>query len=255
MKNFILIIFLGCFTSVSAQVYADFETVFPMEENAIIWGASSNGVANNPSVDDVNSSANVAFYIQQEQWCVYHFCAGENIDLAGGNYKIYMDVYSAIQGRVWLKLESCGGGGDAIEAYAEYTSANKWQTLEFNFTVPENGNRDALVSAFSIYFNHGAVSADTWYWDNVEVGEVSTRIKGNKTNASIIYPNPVADKLNVDLCSSIQSISIYSITGTKLESTNLIGNKLDVTALPKGTYILQIIDMDGETMSQKFVKK
>ena len=201
-----------------------------------------------------NGSANVAFYTQQEQWCVYHFCAGETIDLTGGNYKITMDVYCAIQGRVWLKLESCGGGGDAVETYADYTAANAWQTLTFDFSVPENGSADAVVSAFSIYFNHGAVSADTWYWDNLTVGEVSTGIDESAMSSINIYPNPVEDELCFNAINSIAKISIYSITGSEVLSPTVESNKLDVSSLPKGTYILQITNSQGVVMSKKFVK-
>ena len=40
-------------TGVNAQVYADFENILPIEENSIIWGASANGIATNPLVDEV----------------------------------------------------------------------------------------------------------------------------------------------------------------------------------------------------------
>ncbi len=259
MKKFSFILaFLCVVINVSSQVYADFETITPAAN--IVWGASDYGETANPSQDATNSSANVGYYTQSDQWCVYQFLAGETLNLAGNNYKLYIDIYAPISGRIWLKLEdTLNGSGATIETYGEYTTANAWQTIEFDFSVPENdGDKDAVVDAVDIYFNHGdgVTLGETWYWDNVVVG-VSTDIEsGDAADLSFsIFPNPASDMVTLESGSQIESVAIYSMTGVKVLTKSVLDNKLNISELPQGTYLLEATDIDGKTNCSKLIKK
>lgn len=68
-----------------------------------------------------------------------------------------------------------------------------------------------------------------------------------------LYPNPVENVLNVS-GKEVESISIYNLTGSKV-LTNQLSNNIDVSNLAKGTYIVKVVDQNGETAISKFSKK
>ena len=72
------------------------------------------------------------------------------------------------------------------------------------------------------------------------------------TNKLLLYPNPVVDKLFIKGITSDSKILIYSYLGNLVMSkTSSID--VDVKNLPRGIYIIKIIDTKGETV-RKFIK-
>ncbi|WP_300674276.1 T9SS type A sorting domain-containing protein [Soonwooa sp.] len=71
---------------------------------------------------------------------------------------------------------------------------------------------------------------------------------------SVIYPNPVNDVLNISNADKLQSIEIYNFAGQKImTSKSLTNNQINVSKLPKGSYILKLVK-NGKEESVKFVK-
>lgn len=68
-----------------------------------------------------------------------------------------------------------------------------------------------------------------------------------------IYPNPVVDYLSIISESDILKVNIYDVSGRNMKS-NLNGDKIDVTNLNSGNYIINIETKEGKT-SKKFIKK
>lgn len=75
-----------------------------------------------------------------------------------------------------------------------------------------------------------------------------------KLEKTTIYPNPAKDVLNITNADKVESIEIYNMVGQKLLSEKTIKeNKLDVSKLTNGTYILKLVK-NGKEESIKFVK-
>lgn len=76
-----------------------------------------------------------------------------------------------------------------------------------------------------------------------------------KDKASIqIYPNPATDVLNVTQVSSKATYSITNMVGQKVMSGQISDNKISVSRLSTGAYVISIEDK-GTTSNLKFVKK
>lgn len=76
-----------------------------------------------------------------------------------------------------------------------------------------------------------------------------------KDKAAIqIFPNPVNDILNVSQVSSKAQFSITNMLGQKVMGGEISDNKISVSRLSSGTYIISIEDK-GTTSHLKFVKK
>ncbi|KQT16330.1 hypothetical protein ASG31_12495 [Chryseobacterium sp. Leaf404] len=72
-----------------------------------------------------------------------------------------------------------------------------------------------------------------------------------------VYPNPVTDNLYVKSATEITELNIYNFAGQKLmtQKNSVPTPQLNVTSLPKGVYILQMLDKKGNITSTRFVKQ
>ncbi|MDF2930725.1 MAG: C-terminal target protein [Chryseobacterium sp.] len=68
-----------------------------------------------------------------------------------------------------------------------------------------------------------------------------------------IFPNPTSDILHIKTDSKINVVSVSDITGRKV-NVKLDGDKVDVRALPAGTYLINVETKDGIS-TEKFIKK
>lgn len=71
-----------------------------------------------------------------------------------------------------------------------------------------------------------------------------------------IYPNPVADKLTIKSDGKIESAEIFDLSGKKIASKESLNTdkSLNVSSLPKGTYLLKLT-IDSKIVTKQFVKK
>ncbi|SMC32476.1 T9SS type A sorting domain-containing protein [Moheibacter sediminis] len=72
-------------------------------------------------------------------------------------------------------------------------------------------------------------------------------------NSIKIYPNPAESQLNIESKEIIKSVEIFNLSGQKIGSTKQ--NMVNVSSLPKGTYIIKVSTVNGNVNTQKFIKK
>lgn len=68
-----------------------------------------------------------------------------------------------------------------------------------------------------------------------------------------IFPVPVTDRLYLENIENFKTANVYDISGRFLFNTNLNQDFINTEALPKATYILQVIN-ESKTMTAKFIK-
>jgi hypothetical protein len=69
-----------------------------------------------------------------------------------------------------------------------------------------------------------------------------------------LFPNPVSDILTIDSASNIASIKAINFLGQVVVIQNGVSNKLNVSTLPSGTYVLKIVNENGSVSTKKFIK-
>ncbi len=133
----------------------------------------------------------------------------------------------------------------------------------------------------SLYIKNGAIEQDTWFGgnpnlayicaDSSQLASVSALALQNgnagclvddscvlstqgfaMSSNSVIYPNPVADILNIGSKTPIESIHIYNLLGQVVLSMASV-NSVDVSALEPGTYLVRVYG-DGRDSTSKFIK-
>jgi hypothetical protein len=76
-----------------------------------------------------------------------------------------------------------------------------------------------------------------------------------EANEVVIYPNPVNSILNVQGF-ELAAVKVYSLSGTMMISeTAAYSNRVDVSMLPDGIYIVKMTDVNGRVAVEKFLKK
>ena len=80
-------------------------------------------------------------------------------------------------------------------------------------------------------------------------------VNENSTVDFKIYPNPASEKIFISSEEKqIESLNIISIKGEKVFKITPINNQIDVSALSKGLYFIEIITPEGKNI-EKFIKK
>ncbi len=125
-----------------------------------------------------------------------------------------------------------------------------------SWTEANTGLVQKLVLSFLTYDNHlwvGTFGGGVWKRPLSELNLVNS-VKDIAETPLTIYPNPVGQFLNIKELDSKKKISIYNINGQLIDNQYLIqNNRLDVSALQQGSYILKLED-DKTIMTGKFVK-
>lgn len=135
------------------------------------------------------------------------------------------------------------------------TTTKSWNTLNnsdaFDLGVGVGGELwfDGSIDDLKIY-NYALSDsqvATLYNQETLAVGNAS--IKNKEIN---VYPNPVKDILNIKSDSEISKVEVFSLEGKKLKESNQ--NKIDVSQLTSGVYIIKTTDNKGNIQTNKFIK-
>ncbi len=98
-----------------------------------------------------------------------------------------------------------------------------------------------------------AVTADGIYLDDIKLEVLDATLNTNETNINKlkIYPNPVKSMLSIISSESKNNFKIYSLDGKLLKAGKINSNKVDVSFLNIGEYLLKVDD----EKAIKFIKK
>ncbi|MFP3597487.1 T9SS type A sorting domain-containing protein [Chryseobacterium sp. SIMBA_029] len=84
---------------------------------------------------------------------------------------------------------------------------------------------------------------------------LSTRENGKQGNNISIYPNPAKDIIYIKGINSIEKAEIYNMVGQKVKTFNSGEDRIDVSSLSKGNYILHVFVKGEVSHNHKFIKQ
>ena len=89
------------------------------------------------------------------------------------------------------------------------------------------------------------------------LGAGSPDIDGPQNPKITVYPNPATDYISFDNVDNIGQVAIVNLVGRKLKMFENIqrGERYDVSDLPGGMYLVQIMDQNGKVVSTVRVSK
>lgn len=138
---------------------------------------------------------------------------------------------------------------------ANFTTILKTITGEFSAGTAHTVDLSTYVGQ-NVYIAFRNDSNDKYVMllDNIKVSATSVLSTNEAVKVqSSISPNPTSDILNIKIASKINKVSVVDITGKKV-NVRLDGDKVDVRALPAGTYLINVETKDGIS-TEKFIKK
>lgn len=139
-----------------------------------------------------------------------------------------------------IEIRHTGSNVSSSSTHAAATSTSGYGTL---FTACWASTGNVMQGNFS-YVKINAV--DALGVKSVEIGaELS------------VYPNPAKEFLYIKSAKDMSEFHIFNVSGQKVLSQKNSAKtpQLNVSGLPRGNYILQMIDKDGNSSSTKFIKE
>lgn len=200
--------------------------------NLLYVGGGFSAVNNNTlasciaSWDGTNWSAmgNKTFTIDVSSMEMYHGY------LYAGGLKFTDTCFARWDGLNWEVIDGPNGNVTSLQTY------NDKLYLGGDFTMIGTDSIQYLASYYSP--------------DSVFIG-----VEQHRLNSKIkLYPNPTKNVLNIVSETDFEHFSIYTIFGQELISNKLKENKIEISTLPSGVYILKLKNKD-HLIQEWFVKE
>lgn len=139
---------------------------------------------------------------------------------------------------------------------------NNYQTTSSNNITMKSGNSITFLPNAKLGFGSTVLAKiENCVWQSTSKNEKKYSAKplrlnldeSDLSNTITISPNPASDVLNVFSSENVLSVSVYDMSGKKLE-TPYKENKINVSSLTPGNYIVNI-KTKKQSVSRKFIKK
>ena len=162
---------------------------------------------------------------------------------------------------VFIDWNADGDFDDANEK-AFTQAATKTTPVVGNITVPAGIAYDTpLVMRVSMKYNAVATACENFSYGQVEdytlIGKKFLAVSDlTKDNATVLYPNPVRDIINIQSKESGElNYLIYNTAGQIASKGKSSEKKINAQNLASGNYIIELTDKNGVKTTQKFIKK
>jgi uncharacterized repeat protein (TIGR01451 family) len=153
--------------------------------------------------------------------------------------------------------------------YTRITNTNQVEFIFENINLPYNSGSNNGYISFKIKTKPGLVAGDSFgnqvsiyfdYNNPVVTNDYVTTILTSITNyesieaVSLIYPNPVKDMLQFRTIDKIVRVEIYDLAGRIISSNSVTENKVNLSKLKSGNYILKVYTEKG-ILNSKIIKE
>lgn len=102
------------------------------------------------------------------------------------------------------------------------------------------------------------VGNGTLYLDNIyfSSGSITAldHLNASKNNA-VVYPNPAVNNLYIKSKTVLSKVEIYNAVGTQVKQYGNVLQSVNVNDLKTGIYVIRLTDVNGKTVTSKFIKK
>jgi hypothetical protein len=194
-----------------------------------------------------------------------------------GNAATFIELVQGTSGNAISIEKSSGSNSEGIAVWIDFDRNGTFDINERiyasgpNTTTPVSGTfsvpADAFVSSSSFKYvvmrvamQRDGIPVNCTSFANGEVEDYTVKISKQPIpnlvdeDAIVIYPNPVSTILNVKNIGKRAQYKMYSAAGQLVSNGIILNNKIDVSKLISGVYVLEIED-NGNTIQKKFIKQ
>ncbi|MGB9745326.1 MAG: sugar-binding protein [Bacteroidales bacterium] len=128
--------------------------------------------------------------------------------------------------------------------------------VQMNNYNPSTGNREQILTWSSLPTDNPGAYQNSGVWGGLKLvgtSGVDQYATGNGVN---VYPNPVSDRMQVEL-KGLRTVEIYNLVGQKVLAVQTLSDQQTIHTrnLSKGIYLVKAIDKNGVSFSQKIMVK
>ena len=172
----------------------------------------------------------------------------------------------------WRKNIASGGSGERVTYGSQKNATADWAEYSFTRTIssdcssqdtPEEGTNcydtetyDDIELGMAVKFGATGVKL---LMDNIRtsIHETALGTENNIKDALSIsvYPNPATDIITIKTPTKIKEIKAINILGQVTIDQNGPSEKLNISSLKSGIYILKIMQENGSIATKRFIKK
>ncbi len=124
-------------------------------------------------------------------------------------------------------------------------------------------NRIIIILSFCLFVTVSATVAQTGSWTSTSMLGTSFVMQSftdwdDNTNPDIkVFPNPATHYIKLNDTEGVGSVEIYNLLGRKVRSYNSVttDTQMDVEDLPRGMYLVRIMDEQGDLIVTKRLNK
>ncbi len=208
--------------------------------SALIYHDFATGHLGNPEFGDANGR--ILLTIQKESE------SSISIVVYPNNEGTVIDFVSVIVNGVGKDLGTAGSGESVAGQKITFTDLTSLNDLKVNILW----RTTSMDPAGRWTTNEFTVNESELYV--AETGP-STLMQTTETKC-VVYPNPIVDMLNVESEMQIAKAVLYNMMGQEVMTVapNAASVQLDCTALPQGSYMLNVIYANGQKAAFKVIK-
>ncbi|WP_439882902.1 M4 family metallopeptidase [Pontibacter sp. MBLB2868] len=173
--------------------------------------------------------------------------------------------------KIWIDFNQDGDFDDAGEMVVSGSSSSS-STLSATVAVPSTALLGKTRMRVSMKYNAAQTACETFSYGEVEdysvnIGSAlmasasSSSLKAETLGDAIgedvvVYPNPANAYIRINTPSESATVKVLSVTGVELMRADIkaSGQRLDISKLPSGIYLISIYDGQKET-HQRIVKE
>lgn len=167
----------------------------------------------------------------------------------------FSGTYQAGKGNI-LSWSTAAEKNNAFFAIERSTDAQLFETIGkvagMGTTTARNAYvfTDASPAAGTCYYRLRQVDADgTYRYSRTIAVRSAAAAPGLR-----LYPNPVVAELNYEAEGHVQSVQVRTLSGSVV-LTGQAGQRLDVSRLPAGMYLMEVQTAEGQRLRQSFIKQ
>jgi len=236
-----------------------------------MWGGSTPGAYCTSQASNNNyewiEGVTVGSFTNTSGAAFYSDFTSMEIDLdAGSSYSISLDPGFASSSyaeywKIWIDLDQNNVFDESTE---EVFSGSGSSVVNGNITIPSSATSGATRMRVSMQWNAGPSSCGGFTYGEVEdytinvvggdslnarLGGLNTFVTDELKARDVLYPNPATEsvKLPFGTKGEMLPLKVYNINGQEMKapSYNKDSQELDISALPKGLYMIQIGTPEG----------
>jgi hypothetical protein len=197
--------------------------------------------------------------VANEDWLVTPM-----LDLAGNYQTVSLVFDEAInyagtiedQQEVYVSTDYAGDASTAT--WTKLTVTNRPVGDSWTFVTVDPISLNDYIGEASVYIGFKYTSTDTeaatWEVDDVTVEVTEVGIAGANVKDLTIYPNPAQNEVFVSGIEHISNVEIISLDGKVVMSETTDNNRIDVSSVEGGMYIIRVIS-GNEVYTTRFVKE